>query len=48
MKEIFDSNEHVVAYTDGAAIGNPGDCGAGVAFFSQKFTEVIDQVEAED
>jgi len=43
MKQLFDDNEHVVAYTDGASIGNPGSSGAGVAFFRQEFEEIVDE-----
>ena len=45
MKKLFDSNENIVAYTDGASIGNPGESGVGIAFFSQEFQDVI---EADD
>ena len=43
MKKLFDSYENIVAYTDGASIGNPGPCGAGVAFYSQEFEEIVDE-----
>ena len=33
MRKMFDSYENIVAYTDGASIGNPGESGAGVVFF---------------
>ena len=35
LREIFDSNKDIVAYTDGASIGNPGESGAGVVFYAK-------------
>ena len=40
LREIFDSHKDIVAYTDGASIGNPGESGAGVVFFAKNEDEM--------
>ena len=35
LREIFDSHKDIVAFTDGASIGNPGESGAGVVFYAK-------------
>ena len=40
LREIFDSHKDIVAYTDGASIGNPGESGAGVVFFAKQQDEL--------
>ena len=48
MRKIFDSYENIVAYTDGASIGNPGESGAGVVFFIQDVEKVEREEEDHD
>ena len=43
MKNLFDTHENIVAYTDGASIANPGESGVGIAFFSQEFVKTPDE-----
>lgn len=45
MKSLLNSYPHVVSYTDGSSIGNPGFSGAGVVFVGKKHQDILDSSE---